>query len=1181
MPDPTTIDAWIGGSGAWTDAADWSLGVPGPADSASFGGTAALAVTFATTDTIDALLDPANRAATLELTAGTLSLLDGGNWSGVVLLDPSAQIGLGAAALTLSGAAGLYGTIAGPGTLSVSGSADADRLLLTGGAVLQDLGTITADGAVTLGTAAADAADAATLSVAAGATFDILDDASIIASSAAAIVNAGLFLKSGISGTSFIGASFANSGTITVGRGTLAFDGGTDQLGGTIDGGGELDLRGGGGYALAPGVALAVGTLAILDSATAVTLDTSPTYAGVFTLGEFARLDLNGNAFRLSGSNDALFGTIEGPGSVTIAGTADAGGLVVAGGAAVLDTGEMTQDGVVNLGTGGADFNALTIGVGATYDLLGDFSINAFGSAAVVNSGLFEKTGVSGVSGIGADFANSGALAVSAGMLGFAGTLTNDGAITVGGGGASAELVLAAPLAADAGHSGTVSIGAGGTVSLGTVGANQTIAFAGAGGLLALAQPGSVAAAISGFTTGDTIDLVSIAANGLTYAGGLLTVSETANGTLATIATLDLPGIADPSALALMVDGAGGTAIELVHPGPQFTNPPGTIVADDWTAAGGGAWSNAANWTVQGGTVHAVPASGNDAVIAPTTVAGFTLSYNTTDTINQLTGGTVSGGAAITLAIGGGALTVNDGGSWSGPIAQAVGTLDAVTGLLVAESLSLGTAALDEVDSGALSIGDAALAGTVAGAGELYVNGQGSLTLEPGVAITAATFDLGVDAGEGAAATLDTGLTYAGDFILAHAGAIGASLLLNADSLRLAGVAALDGSAIGPGTVTIGGTADLNGFALSGSALLLDAGTVTQDGAVTLGTVTSDTSGLQIDAGATYDILADVNILAGGGATIDNAGLLLKSGVSGASTIAADVDSTGTILVRRGTLALAGSADTLGGTLTGAGDIIVNAAGGATLASGIVLNVARLGLFGGGTIALGGNATYAGAFTLGSSTALSLNGFALTLSGVAALDGRLPGAGTLVAAGSADANGLTLSGSLTLSDSGIITQDGNISLGTVGTDSVSLSVASGATYDILADVDLNSSGNAIVSNAGLFEKSGVSGTSYVFANMTNTGTIKVDHGVLSLRAGVASLGGTIAGAGEFDLNSAGNYTLLSNLVLNVASLGLLGGANVALAGSHAYGGALALGTGTTLGLNGKVLTLSGTGALAA
>jgi Hint domain-containing protein len=721
MPGPGTIDAWLGASGDWSDPANWSLGVPGAADSASFGGTAPFTVTFATIDTIDQLLDPADPGATLELASGTLSLLDGGTWSGAFLLEAGAQIGLGAGALTLSGGAALDGTIAGPGTVVAGGSADAARLLLTGGAVLRDLGTITADSAITLGTSATDAA---TLSVAADATFDILDDSSIGASGTASIVNAGLFIKSGVNGTSFVGPSFSNSGTITIGRGTLAFDAGADQLGGTIDGGGELDLRGGGAYTILPGIVLVTGRLAILDSATDVTLGTSTSYAAAFTLGTAAQLDLNGHSFDLTGGSAALLGTIAGAGSIAVTGSADANGLVLAGDAVLVDRGTMTEDGVdlnsfgnptitnagllektgvsgasfifanltnsgtiavgrgtlslragvaslggtitgagefdlnsaanytlqsglvlnaaafallggadvaldsgqsyggaLSLGTGttldlngnpltlsgtaaldgriegagtamiagSADANglvvygaaalevtgtlsedgALTLGSGTdtalihietsgTYDLIAGIDLVLDGHASVNNAGLFEKTGLGGISHVAVNVANAGTIAAAAGTLAFDGSLINDGLMRVTHG----ELAVGQSLAADAGRSGTISIGAIGTVLLDSaLSAAESVTFTADSAQLALLEPTRIGATIGGLAVGDRIDLIDAAftpgADSLSLSDGLLTVLDQG----ATIASLHLAGNYTAADFQLTGDGGGGTDI--------------------------------------------------------------------------------------------------------------------------------------------------------------------------------------------------------------------------------------------------------------------------------------------------------------------------------------------------------------------------------------------------------------------------------------------------------------------------------------------------------------------------------------------------------------------------------------------------------------------------------------------
>ena len=1562
----TTVDTWLGNSGNWSDPANWSLGVPGPANSASFATTAAITVTVTTTDTIAQLLEPANPGATLLLDSGVLTLLDGGIWDGVFVLARSAELAVSAQTLTLAGPAALDGVVAGPGTVTVTGFAETGGARFTGSAVLQDLGTIAVVGALTLGTSAADAA---TLAIGAGATFDVLGDFSIGAAGAATIVNAGLFAKNGAGGTSFVSANLNNTGTITVDHGTLSLDGGNDLLGGTIAGSGELDLRGGGQYTLAPGLVLDVGTLGILDNSTQVTLDASASYGGIFTLGNFARLDMNGRSLTLSGSMDKLEGTIAGPGAISVRGTADASGLLVTGGAGLADLGTLTQDGVVNLGTGGADAATLTIAPGAVYDLLGDVSINAYGSASInnagmleklglsgtsiirgsfvssgtiqvdmgtlglegptgslagtlagsgeldlrgggsyvlgagivvsiatlaildlgttvrvgagltdaadfalgsgaslvlgggavtlsdeasldgtlagpgtvsvtgtayvsglalsgtaalddhgviiqngalsigssatdstmlmiesgatydlisddpivgtgaatiANSGLFAKIGIGGFSAVSAAFSNTGTIAVSRGTLAFT-QLSNAGAIVVGGSGANATLVVAAPLAANGG-AGTVRIGTGGTVVLNAdVATGESIVFAGARGLLALAAPAGVAATISRFAAGDTIDLLGIVANGLTYANGRLGITETSNGTLTTIATLSLPAIANPAGLALVADGHGGTAIQFA----PSTTPPGTVINDNWTAAAGD-WSNAANWIA--GSTSVVPGPANDAVIAPAGTAGFVVGFNTVDTVWQLHGGAVSSGTPITLAMGGGTLTVKTGGSWSGSINETAGTFDAVSGFS-AGSLVLGSAAAVEIDSGVFSIGSGTLAGRVLGAGELQLAASGQFMFQAGLSLAVATLDLAVGSGAGASVTLGAAVNYAGDFILEGTGSSGAALLLNGNGFSLAGTALLDGSIVGPGTVGVIGLADLAGLVLSGSVLLHDTGTITQDGLVTLGSATSDTSALQIDssgiyailadvgiaagpsasidnaglfekagsngasviaasftntgtldvatgllslaggsnslggtvtgagtlllgpggnfmlvpglvvtvgtlelgaaaglassttlatnlsyagsfvlaglngsaailnlngqslalsgtallqgavdsggpgtlsvsgtaevnglvlngaaslvdgnriiqdgalvlnnsgstattlqiaAGATYDLVADVGIAVTGAGTLGNSGLLEKTGALGVSTIQGNLDNAGTILAQRGTLMFAGgTVDILGGTLAGAGEIDFDASGTVTLQNGIVLSVATLGLYG-GDVVLSANETYAGHFTLGSGATLVPNGFALTLTGTATLAGGLQNSGSITVTGTAEAKGLTLAGNATLGDSGVIFQDGMVTLGTAATDAANIVIASGATYDFLTDGDINSSGNAGITNNGLLEETGAIGTSYLFANIVNTGTIAATIGTLSLRAGTGSLGGRITGAGEIDLNSAGTYTLLNGLTLDVAAVGLYGGADIVLGSSRTYVGTLTLGAATNLDLNGHALALTGAAAL--
>jgi hypothetical protein len=135
------IDTWLATtSGDWTDAANWSAGLPGPGDVAVFPGTVALTVTFDTTVTIDALQGGTNE--TLAITGGELTLSNAGPWAGTVdatggtidVLNSTFGIsdltmGAGAtafvqqdAALSATGTGTIGGFIGGSGRLALANS---------------------------------------------------------------------------------------------------------------------------------------------------------------------------------------------------------------------------------------------------------------------------------------------------------------------------------------------------------------------------------------------------------------------------------------------------------------------------------------------------------------------------------------------------------------------------------------------------------------------------------------------------------------------------------------------------------------------------------------------------------------------------------------------------------------------------------------------------------------------------------------------------------------------------------------------------------------------------------------------------------------------------------------------------------------------------------------------------
>jgi hypothetical protein len=134
--------------------------------------------------------------------------------------------------------------------------------------------------------------------------------------------------------------------------------------------------------------------------------------------------------------------------------------------------------------------------------------------------------------------------------MSFLGALSNDGTLLVAGG-----LVSVATLSA---ASGTLELGSTGTLSLlNATPSGQLVDFLPSGGVLELATPSAFAGAISGFAAADTIDLPGTAANGLSYAGGVLTVKNGAS----IVASLHFNGAYTISGFTLGPDGHGGSQI--------------------------------------------------------------------------------------------------------------------------------------------------------------------------------------------------------------------------------------------------------------------------------------------------------------------------------------------------------------------------------------------------------------------------------------------------------------------------------------------------------------------------------------------------------------------------------------------------------------------------------------------
>src|SRR6202040_1080005 len=117
------------------------------------------------------------------------------------------------------------------------------------------------------------------------------------------------------------------------------------------------------------GVVVSVATLANLDLGTTVRVGAGLADAASFTLGSGASLVLGSGDVAFSGEA-LLGGTVSGPGTVSVFGTADVNRLSLSGAAELDDHGLIVQDGALGIGSGATDSATLMIESGAIYDLI-------------------------------------------------------------------------------------------------------------------------------------------------------------------------------------------------------------------------------------------------------------------------------------------------------------------------------------------------------------------------------------------------------------------------------------------------------------------------------------------------------------------------------------------------------------------------------------------------------------------------------------------------------------------------------------------------------------------------------------------------------------------------------------------------------------------------------------------
>jgi hypothetical protein len=487
-----------------------------------------------------------------------------------------------------------------------------------------------------------------------------------------------------------------------------------------------------------------------------------------------------------------------------------------------------------------------------------------------------------------------------------------------------------------------------------------------------------------------------------------------------------------------------------------------------WKIDQSGDWDTGANWTS-----GSIPRTGGDVSLTPadSATAPFTVTYDggagPGETIDSLVAPSFA-----TFAFDGGSLTITNAMTFDGAV-------DMSGGMLVIQGGNGATSEIDggldltggtvEIDNSELDLAGAATlsgSGTISGTGLLYLTGTGSLTIDPGAALSTAQLELGVGSNDaGSTTTLNTDFDFAAAFLIDNeigdvtlpppAGGLDiATLNLDGHTLTLDGPSNLNGEIAGPGSVVINGTASIDSYlALTGTAILEVEGLLQDNGALRLGATASDAPELLIDQLGEFDFNTSGTIYNATG-LVDNAGSFdVMSGI--VATVDDAFTNTGTIdIAATASLTLDNGSADFGGTVEDSGTLDF---GGGTfdLDPNLVITVSAWNVDA-ATIDLAANLSYGGTFA--SSGTLDLNQWTLTLSGGASLAGTVSGTGSITISGTAASIDATLTNdaTITLQNHASLTASAAIhGGGTISVDGTSqadfmAAVDSGQTIDLVA-----------------------------------------------------------------------------------------------------------------------------------
>jgi hypothetical protein len=281
------------------------------------------------------------------------------------------------------------------------------------------------------------------------------------------------------------------------------------------------------------------------------------------------------------------------------------------------------------------------------------------------------------------------------------------------------------------------------------------------------------------------------------------------------------------------------------------------------------------------------------------------------------------------------------------------------------------------------------------------------------------------------------------------------------------------------------------------------------------------------------DISGEDGVVAvGSAATVTNSGAIAGTKV-GSSTVSGASIPLGDGVFMNGGGAVTNKA---GGTITGAGDGVYIAGDGAVTNAGTISGAAASVQFAGvgaNTLTLKTGSTLSGD-AIGSTASGATN--ALILQGHGTANNNFDDFDTLSlqASGNWTLGGDSTFGATTVSSGSLIVvgdvSGGQTTLGDTAGEVAKLVIASTGTWDILDDsgIGLGSSTASHIQNAGLFEKTGGTGTSTIAPAVNNTGTIEVTVGTLDLQGPITGKGtaAVLGGATlKFDSTVAASQTI--------------------------------------------------------